>query len=468
MTRRPMPLKQSDTATATGIIGAIYAVSGGLKAVAVSDCFNGIGLLVVGMWVPLAAISMLPNGLNDLFNYPENIQVLTRTCPVWDETTRVRADTYPSIPWNVVPFGMTMNNMYYWATNQIIVQRALGAESLAQGQKGVLFAACMKIIGFGFLCMPGILGVVFERMGIQDANGIPFVIGEKADTVYPQMVNFVMPVWSQGLFLGVLLGSVLSTFNSALNSASTMFSLEIYKIYIDTEATQESLVKVGGFFGIILALATFFIAPQFAGSPGIFNQLQLFNTIISLPILSVFFVGILTTLPDALAAKSGFIVGACVMLGMQALNPGNPLYDEAPAFAHVHFLHVFELAFLVAMEVIAIMTYSPVLRKLVGGSGTPTRYVPKANQNVVDMTPFASLHLIILGNAIALTTLLAVLQFASVIGFYIFWLVWFVVATLLILAPVPDAVPVDRKEAVGSFLASLRTNTFDQAAVKAA
>merc|ERR1719277_2451778 len=368
MTRRPMPLKQSDTATATGIIGAIYAVSGGLKAVAVSDCFNGIGLLVVGMWVPLAAISMLPNGLSDLFSNPENLQVLTRSCPVWDETTRVRTDTYPSIPWQVVPFGLTMNNMYYWATNQVIVQRALGAESLAQGQKGVLFAACMKVMGFAFLCMPGVLGVVFERMGIQDANGVPFVIGAKADTVYPQMVTFVMPGWSLGLFLGVLLGSVLSTFNSALNSASTMFSLEIYKIYIDTEASEESLVKVGSFFGIFLALGSFFIAPQFAGSTGIFNLLQLLNTMVSLPILSVFFVGILTTLPDALAAKSGFLVGAACILGMQFLNGGFPLYDEAPAYAHVHFLHIFELSFLVAMEVIAVMTYSPMLRKLVGGT----------------------------------------------------------------------------------------------------
>merc|ERR1711920_834207 len=65
--------------TGIGAIGAIYAVSGGLKAVAVSDCFNGIGLLIVGMWVPLAAISMLPNGLNDLFDHPENLQVWTDT-----------------------------------------------------------------------------------------------------------------------------------------------------------------------------------------------------------------------------------------------------------------------------------------------------------------------------------------------------------------------------------------------------
>merc|ERR1712183_444829 len=97
------------------------------------------------------------------------------------------------------------------------------------------------------------------------------------------------------------------------------------------------------------------------------------------------------------------------------------------------------------METIAVMTYSPMLRQLLGGSARPTPYAAKPNQNAVDMTPFASLHLVILGNAVALTVLLSVLQFSSVVGFYVFWLVWIVVATLLILAPVPDAVPVDGK-----------------------
>merc|ERR1711920_1019172 len=158
------------------------------------------------------------------------------------------------------------------------------------------------------------------------------------------------------------------------------FSLEIYKIFINTEASQDTLVRVGGFFGVFLTFGSFFIAPQFASSPGIFNQLQLFNTIVSLPILSVFFVGILTTLPDALAAKSGFVVGALCILGMQLLNGAgnNPLYGgDAPAYAHVHFLHIFELAFLVAMETIAVMTYSPMLRQLLGGSARPTPYAAK-------------------------------------------------------------------------------------------
>jgi len=458
--------------TAIGLLGAIYAVGGGLKAVAVSDCFNGLGLLVAGMWVPLAAISMLPNGLNDLFDHPENLQVWTDTCPVWDQTTRIRADTRPSMPWDIIPLGATIKNLEYWAMSQFIVQRALAAESLAHGQKGVLFAALMKVIGFAFLCMPGILAVVFVRLGIQDGNGNPFEIGEIADQIFPAMVDFVMPAWTKGVFMGILLGSVLSTFNSALNSASTMFALEIYKPYINTEASQESLVRVGSFFGVFLTLASFFLAPQFSEFEAIFKALQLYGTFVAVPAFSVFFVGILTTLPDALAAKSGFIVGAVCVILMQFLERDGAVFYgfEPPAYATLHYLHIMTLSFLLAMEVTAIMTYSPMLRQLFGGTGTPTPYVQKSKP-AVDQTPFASLHLIILGISVALTTLLSVLQLSSVVGFYVFWLLWFVVAILLLWAPVPDAVPVDGKagpQGAGSFLLSLRTNTYSRSSIVAA
>jgi len=463
------------------LFGALYAVKGGLKAVAISDCFNGIGLLIAGLSIPIAAIAMLPNGLSDLFENPENLQVVTRSCPVYDEDTMIRANDYPKVPWGVIPTGLTLKNIEYWTMNQIIVQRALASESLAQGQKGVLFAACMKVMGFAFLCLPGILAVVFQRLGVQDVIGaIAWEGGTKADLIYPAMVNFVLPGWSKGLFMGVMLGSVLSSFNSALNSASTMFTLEIYKVYIDKEASQESLVKVGSFFGIFLTVCSLFEAPVFELSDSIFDMLQLVGTWYAVPVIAVFFVGIMTTIPDALAAKSGFVVGFVCVIGMQVFNPGddNPLYlgegVDPPPYATIHFLHIMALSFLLALETIAVMTYSPMLRRLLGGNGTdgtPKPYVQQT-KNMVDMTPFTWLPLTILGNIITLTTLLAVLQLSSVVGFIVFWILWIVVCTLLILAPVPDAAPVDGKEAgpqgAGSFLLSLRTNTFSKSSIVAA
>merc|ERR1711884_954603 len=119
---------------------------------------------------------------------------------------------------------MFLANIYYWSTNQLIVQRALAARSLADGQKGVLFAAFMKIAGIMILCMPAVAAMLLvqsEQITIKNP-----------DEVYPTLVKTVMPDWSLGFFAAVLLGSVLSTFNSALNSAATLFTLEVYSVHI--------------------------------------------------------------------------------------------------------------------------------------------------------------------------------------------------------------------------------------------
>merc|ERR1719210_3094355 len=144
--------------------------------------------------------------------------------------------------------------------NQLIVQRALATKSLAQGQKGVLFAAAMKVVGFTFLCLPGVIGMIMVRRGVE-VDGKPFKV-EKADEVYPEMVKAVMPTWALGFFAAVLLGSILSTFNSALNSASTLFGLDIYRVYINPEASEERVVKVASAFGASLTVLSLAIAPQ--------------------------------------------------------------------------------------------------------------------------------------------------------------------------------------------------------------
>merc|ERR1712110_1381576 len=112
-----------------------------------------------------------------------------------------------------------------------------------------------------------------------------------------------------GFFAAVLLGSVLSTFNSALNSSSTIFGLEIYKIYINPDASEERVVRIATVFGASLTIVSFFIAPMLASIDSIFGFLQQMNTIVSLPIVTIFFVGIATSMPDSFAAKVGFAVG---------------------------------------------------------------------------------------------------------------------------------------------------------------
>merc|ERR1712151_1420900 len=453
--------------TAIGGLGAIYAIGGGLKGVAISDCLNGIGLLVAGFAVPLLAISKLPNGFSDVFSHADKLQVWTGTCNVLDEETWTRSPDTPGMPWHVIPLGVMLNNMYYWGTNQVIVQRALAAESPAQGQKGVLFAACIKVVGFAVLLLPGLLGQLFQELRILDQNGLPFDVAPKADLVYPRLVNAVLPTWSRGIFLGVLLGSVLSSFNSALNSASTMFSLEIYKVYISPASTHQRTVRIANIFGVCLTLVSFILAPEMRRAPSILVALQKASTIVGLPILSIFFVGIFSKLPDALAGKTGFVVGLLSILVMQPLTDDFPFYSgDAPAFATISHYHIFELAFLLAMQVIIIMTYWPGLRSLLGGAPRPTPFVEKENQALVDMTPWQAMPMVIVSLCAALTLLLASLQIASEAGFYLFGALWFLSCCALVFAPVPE--PERTGKAAASMLLSVSTNTFDRAIVLSA
>merc|ERR1712113_455486 len=114
-----------------------------------------------------------------------------------------------------------------------------------------------------------------------------------------------------------LLGSVLSSFNSALNSSSTMFALEIYKVYISPASTQQRTVLVGNVFGVCLTVGSCILAPvMFVEGPGLAVTIQVFSVVVALPVLSTFFVGILSKLPDALAGKTGFVVGLLSILSM--------------------------------------------------------------------------------------------------------------------------------------------------------
>jgi len=388
----------------------------------VSDCLNGIGLLVAGFWVPIAGINALPNGLSSLFEDGTDLlkPLVERSWTIAGSEV-ARAERVPSVPWHVNLTGLLLTNMYYWSTNQVIMQRVLAAESLSNGQKGVLFAAMMKVVGFALLCIPGIVGILLQAYGVT-FEGEPFVVS-KPDEVYSTLVKAVMPKWSLGFFAAVLLGSVLSTFNSALNSASTIFGLEIYKIYIDKEATGAKVIKVSTIFGAALTILSFVNAPQLVHVGTIFNFLQLMNSIISLPIVTVFFVGIAASMPDAFAGKVGFLVAFVAICAGQAIPD-------------LQFLHLFFICFVVAALTIALFTYVPSLRTLCKRTAVPEVYTCDKT-GVVDMTPWKPMKFISGAILVLLALLICSLQFASFWLHIAFWVCWaLALATLLAIRPV--------------------------------
>lgn len=273
-----------------GIIGSIYAIFGGLKAVAVSDTINAIGLLIGGLLIPIFGLLAISDD-NSIWG---GLSKLTAEHP--EKFNAIGSET-SSIPFATIFTGMVLVQLFYWGSNQQIIQRALGAKNLAEGQKGLLLAAFFKILGPIIVVLPGI--IAFHMFNGQL---------DTVDDAYPKLVAEVLPAGFVGFFAAVLFGAILSSFNSALNSCVTLFGVDIYKEYINSDAPESKVVKVGKRFGIGLAIFAMALAPfLYKASDGLFGYLQEVNGAYSVPILTAIVVGFLTKRVPAIAAKAGII-----------------------------------------------------------------------------------------------------------------------------------------------------------------
>ena len=281
-----------------GIIGSIYAVFGGLKAVAVSDSINAIGLLLGGILIPVFGLAMIGDG-----SVLDGLNILTTENP--DKFKSMGGPTDP-VPFYTIFTGMMLVQLFYWGTNQQIIQRALGAKNLEEGQKGLLLGSFIKILGPIIVVLPGIIAYHIFEGNL-----------ENADSAYPMLVNKVLPDAFVGFFAAVLFGAILSSFNSVLNSSVTLFGIDIYKEYINTEAEEKTIVKYGKIFGVVLAILAMFIAPLIANAGSLFAYLQEINGIYSIPILTIIVVGYTTKRVPAIAAKIGLISGCLLYIVSQ-------------------------------------------------------------------------------------------------------------------------------------------------------
>ena len=256
-----------------GIIGSIYAIFGGLKAVAVSDLVNAIGLLIGGLLIPVFGLMLIGDG-----------SVSAGLSELWTENPDKfdaigEIDSF--IPFGTIFTGMMIAQMYYWGTNQSILQRVFGAKSLADGQKGMILAGFVKFLIPVIVVLPGV--IAWHVFGNDLAN---------ADQAYPALVRKVLPGAFLGFFAAVLFGAILSSFNSLLNSSSTLFGVDLYRQYFDKNASELKMVKAGKVFGMLLALISMTIAPFIANAPdGLFSYIQESLGSLSVPILAVVAVG---------------------------------------------------------------------------------------------------------------------------------------------------------------------------------
>ncbi len=337
-----------------GIIGSIYALFGGLRTVAVSDTLNGIGLFVGGFMIAGFAIAHLggEGGMT------KGAQLLLD-----QQQDRFNSVGGPesSVPFGTIFSGIFLLNLFYWTTNQQIIQRTFGASSLAEGQKGVLLTGAFKLLGPVYLVIPGMLA--YSIFAGQDI---------KADQAYGMLVNAVLPAPMTGFFAAVMIGAILSSFNSALNSSCTLFSLGLYKGLIRTDASEEQVVRSGKYFGWTVAILAMGIAPLLANTTSIFGYLQKMNGMYFIPIFAVVLIGMLTKRVPAMAAKIGLIAGFVVI----AIGYFVPPFDQVVESMHeFHFLGVVFCWLLVLMLVIGEV------------SPRETEFVQQ-DVGAVDMTPW--------------------------------------------------------------------------------
>ena len=304
---------------AMGIIGSIYALWGGLRTVAVSDLLNGFLLLAGGFVIVYFALDKLGGDAGFLGGFAE----LKARAP--DQFNSVGSDE-TNVPFGTVFTGILLLNLFYWCTNQQIIQRTFGASTLAEGQKGVLLTGLLKLLGPLYLVLPGI--IAFAMFQGQDV---------KASDVYGKLVHEVLPPALSGFFAAALLGAILSSFNSALNSTCTLFSLGVYKRMFRKDATDKQVVNSGKLFGILIAVVAMCVAPLLDGQDSIFNYLQTMNGMYFIPIFSVVLVGMLSKRVPPVAAKAALVMGFLAIVVGYFVPP----FDKVVAQMHnFHFLGI--------------------------------------------------------------------------------------------------------------------------------
>jgi len=326
-----------------GIIGSLYALFGGLRTVAVSDTLNGIGLLIGGfliLYFGLVMVAKVGNGTGAF----EGMQILKSSAP--DKFNSI-GGAKQSVPFFTIFTGIMMLNLFYWCTNQQIIQRTFGAKSLAEGQKGVLLTGALKLLGPFYLVIPGIIAFYLYQKGVIDIGLKPN--GDlNSDAAYGLLVSTVLPPYLTGFFAAVMVGAILSSFNSALNSTCTLFSLGLYKNILKKDANEHQVVKSGKIFGWIIAASAMLIAPLLANTGSIFAYLQKMNGIYFIPILSVVIIGMLTKRVPAIAARIALIAGFVLIAIGYFVPPFDKMVERMHEF---HFLGAV-FAFLIAIMLI--------------------------------------------------------------------------------------------------------------------
>ncbi|WP_436868291.1 solute:sodium symporter family transporter [Mammaliicoccus sciuri] len=309
--------------TVIGLVGIIYLFIGGLSLSAHSDSIYGVGLIIGGLAIPALGLIIFGDG-----SFLHGFDKVVQNTP--EKLNSLGAIDSKIVPWPTLFFGMFFNNLFFWCTNQMIVQKALAGKNLKEAQKGAMYVGTFKIFGALFLVFPGVLA--FNMLGDKVTN---------PDNAYPMLVNEVLPEWAYGLFGAVIFGAILSSFVGSLNSTATLFSLDFYKSIINKEASNKQVSRIGRLVTVLVGVIVVIIAPMISLFPqGLYAVVQEFNGIYNMPLLVLVLVGFFVKRTSQLGAKVMFILHIVLYALSKVL------------ITEIHFLYVLSVLFFVDLLIV--------------------------------------------------------------------------------------------------------------------
>mgnify|MGYP003624467567 FL=1 len=337
------------------LFAAAYSLYGGLSAVAWTDVIQVVFLVLGGLFTTYLALNTVSGGEGIMVGFskvmeaaPEKFHMILDEFNS-DGSTNANYLNLPGV-WVLIG-GLWVANIYYWGFNQYIIQRTLAAKSLKESQKGILLAAGLKIIIPLIVVVPGIAAYVMVNdpaimAGLGEAGQLSLPSTEQADKAYPWLLQF-LPTGLKGVAFAALAAAIVSSLASMLNSTSTIFTMDIYKQYINKNANDKTTVNVGRISAAVALVIAVIMAPLLGGIDQAFQFIQEWTGVVSPGILAVFILGLFWKKTTNAAAIWGALLSIPIALVLKFI----PIAGLEP------WMHQMGLTAVLTMLVIIIISY---------------------------------------------------------------------------------------------------------------
>ena len=349
-----------------GLFAAAYSLWGGLASVAWTDVIQVVILIFGGLLMTYFALANVTDsgsfidGMKYVYEKaPERFSMILSKGEIIKPNG---GDAWWDLPGLAVLIGgMWVANLYYWGFNQYIIQRTLAAKSLAEGQKGIVFAAFLKLLIPVIVVLPGIIAYVMniDESGVLTAASVdPGFIGAAGnfanDNAAPWLIKNFIPVGVKGLILAALAAAIVSSLASMLNSTSTIFTMDIYKSHFNKNASDAKMVSVGRITAVVALIIAIIIAPQLGSLGQVFIFIQEYTGVVSPGILAVFLMGLFYKKATNNGAIWGAILSIPIAMYFKVAPKG---WSDASIFVELPFMHQMGYTCIATLAIIALISY---------------------------------------------------------------------------------------------------------------